>query len=250
MKKSYSLFLLLLISNLAFSQTYEYAFTGDYGQIYQVSDNEFVYGIMDDSSNQFNVYTLDHLLIKSFILQQGDYSFNFLYLSKTLFNSDQKFELVYSWQNMNPYTSFGVRVINEDGNVLFEEPGYQRVSLFNTPAGAKMMLSWTWEGNLVKVYSLSGIVLETTELGSISMFNLFPNPATGHVNIAFNSPGNESGLALSVFTTIGEIVYRQKIEDGVREIQIDVSNLPVGVYLYKIHNDSFSTKTKKLIVAR
>jgi hypothetical protein len=250
MKKIFFVFCLFIFSNALIAQTFEYQFSGEYGKIYQVSENEFVYGILNDSTRQFNVYTLEHQLIKTFTMPQDTMYYGFLHLSKTLFNDDQKFELIYSWQDMNPYTSFGVRVVNEDGVVLFEAPGFWNVGLFNTQSGAKMVLSYPNGPNRVNVYSLLGTVLESEEPGNNSDSWVFPNPSASLVNITINVPNNEPDLILSIYTTEGKMVSQRNVDSGSKNIRIDISGLPTGIYLYRIHNDIFSTVSKKFIVTR
>lgn len=249
MKKLCTLVLYLVISHATFSQIFEYQFTGLYGRIYKVADNEYVYGILNDSIRQFDVYSLDHQLIKTIAMPAYDLYFGFLHLSKTLFNSDEKFELLYSYQNMNP-SGFGVRVVNEDGLVLFEALGFWGVYLYNTPVGAKMMLNYPSGPSKVNVYSLDGIVLESEELGYLSDSQIFPNPTDGHVNITFDAPYKESDLVLSIYSIKGILVDQWNLDSRMGHIQIDVSRLPTGTYFYRIHNNSFSTLAKKLIVKK
>jgi len=249
MKNLCILILFVVFSNTTFSQTFEYQFAGDGGRIYQVSANEFVYGIQNDSLRKFDVYTLDHQLITSIPLPPYDLYFGVMHLSKTLFNTDQKFELLYSYQNMNP-DGFGVRVVNEDDSVIFEAPDFWGVLLYNTQAGAKMILSYASGISKLNVYSLSGTVLETEEPGYNEESQIFPNPTDGLVNIVFDSPLKESNLVLSIYTVQGILVDQRNVVSGQRNISFDVSGLSSGTYLYRIHNKSFSTLTKKFIVEK
>jgi len=141
-------------------------------------------------------------------------------------------------------------VVNEDGVVLLDAPGFWGVGLFNTNSGAKMVLTYFNGSSKVNVYSLSGKVLESYDLGNNSDSHLFPNPSSDRVNISYDVPVNELGLVLSVYTIKGEIIDQRNVDSGSKNIQIDVSRLTAGIYFYRIYNDDFSTVTKKFIVTK
>lgn len=247
MKKVILQTILFFILKVGFTQTFEYQFSGELGKIFQVSDNEYVYGIMERPPWQFSIYSLDHTLIKTIPLAPIDsgYSYTFYHLSKTLINDDQKYELIYNSQNN---TGFAVNVINDDGTLLFHEPGAWGVSLFNTDAGAKMILSYVDDQTFVKVYSLYGKVLKAEELNSFSETNLFPNPSFGKVEIEYSVPSGESDLTLTIYTLDTKFIRDYPISSNEKRIIIDVSGFRAGIYLYRIHNNHYSTGTKKFIV--
>jgi hypothetical protein len=241
---------MLFTVQLAFTQTFEYQYTGDYGAIYQVAENEYVYGILNSALRQFSIYSLDHALIKTIQLTPDSAQwFGDQYLSKTLFNGDSKFELVYSYQTSYPNSTEGVRLVDEDGNVLFFEPGAWGITLKNTDQGAKMILSYT-SSEIIKVYSLYGTVFKVDEKGLEYTSRLFPNPSSNKVKIDFNVPEYETNLVLSIYTIDGKLINQLNVSSKLNPLQLDVSNLNPGVYLYKIHNDTFSTTTSKFIVKR
>jgi hypothetical protein len=247
MKKLFTSLLLLFTVQLTFTQTFEYQYTGDYGAIYQVAENEYVYGILNYTLRQFSIYSLDHTLIKTIQLTPDSIiGYQYVNLSKTLFNSDSKFELVYNYQANSTY---GVRVVDEDGNVLFFEPDAWGVTLKNTDQGAKMILSYVTR-EIIKVYSLYGTVFKVDEKNPDYISHLFPNPSSDKVKIDFNVPGNEPNLVLSIYTIDGKLINQLNISSKLTPLQLDVSTLDPGVYLYRIHNETFSTPTNKFIVKR
>ena len=252
MKKIFTFLAMVLITINSFTQTFEYQYTGDFGQIYQVADNEFVYGILDDSLKQFKIYSLDHSLIKTiYLIPDSAIHFYILNLSKTLFNSDSKFELLYKYLYFTPSSAImGIKVLNEDGTILFTKYSDCDVYLFNTNQGSKMLLSPTGGEHIIDVYSLYGIVLESEEIRSKSDSRLFPNPSNDKVIINFNIPDNEKNLLLSIYTISGQFIKQINIESTDNSIQVNVSEFKPGVYLYRIHNDTFSTITNKFVVRR
>lgn len=249
MKRLLALIMILGNTFCTFSQTFEYQYSGYFGKIYQVAENEYLFGIYNDSVKKVHVYTLDHQLIKSFTMPSGELSYGIMHLSMTLFNNDPKLELLYSFQD-NQAGSFGVRVVNEDDVVLFDEPDFYGVSFFNTSDGAKMLLDGIVPPYKVNVYSLAGIVLEPEEISVNADSQVFPNPSNGHLNIEFDVPSTESDLILSVYTMQGILVDQWNVDNSLRNIQIDVSRLPSGIYLYRIHNFSYSTITKRFVIKK
>ena len=250
MKTIFTLSLVLFTVQLAFTQTFEYQYTGDYGTIYQVAENEYVYGILNSPLQQFSIYSMDHTLIKTIQLTPDSViGFQFLNLSKTLFNNDSKFELLYNYQTNNPNSRTGVKVVDEDANVLFYEPVDWAITLKNTDQGAKMILSYEAQ-EIIKVYSLYGTMFNVDEKSFDHTSRLFPNPSSGKVKIDFNVPANEPNLVLSIYTIDGKLINQLNVSSKLTPLQLDVSTLNPGVYLYRIHNDSFSTTTSKFIVKR
>lgn len=72
-----------------------------------------------------------------------------------------------------------------------------------------------------------------------AQISLYPNPTTGVFNIESNND-----CELSVFNTVGQMVYTQKLKSGFN--QIDLQNLTVGVYLVKLKTAT-ATKQLKLV---
>ncbi len=249
MKKTWIFISLLFSAIFATSQTLEYQYTGDWGQIYQVAPNEFVYGILDDTLKQFKVYSLDHTLINTFILVPDTLTYvNIFNLSRTLFNNDSNLELCYDWANYSSYN--GVKIINDNGNVIFSKDWGWGVWLFNTSQGAKMLMTYYgWTINhQVDVYSLYGTVLESSEIGPNFSANLFPNPGSGNIQIDFSAPLNERNLVLSIYTMEGKLLNQQSIPLNSKSVTLNVSQYSPGIYLYKINNATFSTQTQRFMV--
>jgi len=79
----------------------------------------------------------------------------------------------------------------------------------------------------------------------------YPNPFNPSTIINYRL--KEDGFVnLSVYNSIGETVaelVNQRQEQGSYSIEFNASNLPSGIYLYKIHTDNF-TDVKKMILLR
>jgi hypothetical protein len=62
---------------------------------------------------------------------------------------------------------------------------------------------------------------------------VFPNPTFGPLSVEFTTPANHREAMVSVFNTMGQIVFEQKVNDvaaGQHLITFDVNNLPAGSY--------------------
>ncbi len=70
-------------------------------------------------------------------------------------------------------------------------------------------------------------------------FSLFPNPATS--SVVYES---DQGGQLTLLNASGEIVKRMKMT---AHQEVDISDLPKGVYLFKVQNESSTTVQKLLI---
>ena len=71
---------------------------------------------------------------------------------------------------------------------------------------------------------------------------VYPNPAKGIVNVAF-----EKMNAVIITDLTGRVVLRRELSN-VHTLQIDVSHLPKGMYILKAQNANGNIETTKLIV--
>jgi len=83
---------------------------------------------------------------------------------------------------------------------------------------------------------------------TLSSFEIFPNPAKETASIRINSPKSVEST-LSLFNSLGESVYQKviAITEGKNKIDLNVENLPAGVYFASIKTGD-STISKKLII--
>ncbi len=75
-------------------------------------------------------------------------------------------------------------------------------------------------------------------------FSIYPNPASGIVNVKANSIQNEAIIA--IYDLNGRMVVNQNLLDG-NNTQINISGLATGVYVVKINTNNKS-QTEKLII--
>ncbi|MEZ4959369.1 MAG: alpha/beta hydrolase-fold protein [Saprospiraceae bacterium] len=118
---------------------------------------------------------------------------------------------------------------------------------------ARLSLPMHWETFVSS--GCEGVVSETNDLdrpsSSIELFQNFPNPVSSVTNIAFEIP--ERGVInIDIFDAFGKRIKRLLSEEfpaGKHEIQMEVTDIPDGVYYYQLENDAH-IQTKKLIVLK
>lgn len=83
--------------------------------------------------------------------------------------------------------------------------------------------------------------LATSKATSTTLLQLYPNPATGAVHVAFGA----TPYQLSIQSLTGETLLQKMMPSGASEF--DVSTLPKGVYVARVKNET-ATVVQKLLV--
>jgi hypothetical protein len=110
----------------------------------------------------------------------------------------------------------------------------------------------TWIDALL-LDSLSDVVpmALSSDVQEVRLFQNYPNPQNPFSTISFELP-KASYVTLNVYNTLGQQVaslLNEQKQPGRYEIQFDGSNLPSGVYFYRIVAGDF-IETKKMVVIR
>jgi hypothetical protein len=125
----------------------------------------------------------------------------------------------------------------------------QTIAFDTTGIGAGVFELW------VEVHSGACIVSDTVVItfdpcagidmsSGFASYTVFPNPASGIVNISVTGVSGE--LSLDVFSVQGKSVYTGKVNAGTIT-QPDLSGLPKGIYLIRILNDKTSMTGRVVI---
>jgi hypothetical protein len=78
------------------------------------------------------------------------------------------------------------------------------------------------------------------------VMSLFPNPAQNQITISY--PGNQiQNAILEIISSIGQTVVTTTF---INNQQIDIGNLPNGMYLINIRGNNLNVSPKKLIISR
>jgi hypothetical protein len=253
MKSFYLSVILSLLSISLFSQTFEHQFDMDLGRIFQTSENEYIYAVVNCEQQELLIYSMDYNLLKTINIFHDSltYYFEILNVSKTLFNSDDNFEVCYTWWSNNITNRNGLIVSNDAGNNLLSEDGSSGADFFNTNIGSKMVVSYLLGIKKVKVYNLYGTVLSSGKnLKDNFTGEIYPNPASNNININLATLPNKQNLVLSIYSSDNKLVNNINVLPNQNVISINVEKLSPGMYFYNVHNASYSTPLNKFIVSR
>lgn len=147
---------------------------------------------------------------------------------------ENDFVTVYDIGTEELYTFYGNEIPTEDINI--SEKGC--LITFKTDAmnteGKGFSLTFTDNNIGVENYEISNL-------------EIYPNPAQDMLNISFNANGNKN-VNCQVVNIAGSVVYRNSFSGNENQsVQIDVSNLPVGIYFVNFKYDK-GTITKKVVI--
>ncbi|MCE1189378.1 MAG: T9SS type A sorting domain-containing protein [Ignavibacteria bacterium] len=121
-----------------------------------------------------------------------------------------------------------------------------------------------WYGTEVEYKRLLGCVIDQDTLGTLDVkngndaglaksFNLsqnYPNPFNNSTNISFQT--SVTGLVkLRIFNSLGQeiaIIVNKELPAGGYSYNFNASNLPTGVYIYKLESAGFATAKKMILL--
>ncbi len=75
---------------------------------------------------------------------------------------------------------------------------------------------------------------------------VYPNPATDKINISF--PAGEEIIIFEAFDNIGKKVIEKRVITNNDYLNIDVSDLPEGLYIFNFYTINNTIVTKKVII--
>lgn len=240
--------LLLLITaltiNLSFGQiTFEHSYTSEMGydgnNVFY-TQNGISYYTFNATANAISFYNSSHtLIITTNIPIDADYQpQQCLLITDKLFNSDNSIEFILLSQNINPTSSLDywkMTLYNDAGTVL-QQFGNRTIASVKKGNGDTYKLVVTSSG-LFDVYSLTGtLTVQQQTLLNKSSF-AFPNPTTDTITISSKLSNGESAT-LVVYSINGTKVVEKEVTGNDTGINVDVSNLSSGVYIYKINGET------------
>jgi subtilisin-like proprotein convertase family protein len=90
------------------------------------------------------------------------------------------------------------------------------------------------------------ITLSNPDFGLVD-FVVYPNPNRGNFTVKFDNPSNH-GVNIQVIDIQGRSVYKNQFEaQGLFQKEIQLPNVPTGVYLVKVSNGEFQ-EVKKIVI--
>ena len=247
-----------LISNLSYGQaTIEQSYktkSFDYDNYNSFKTKSGLnYFTLDDNTNTLQFFDSNHDLYKTVLIPVAPgYQLSYIStINDVLFNSDNLIEFIVFY---NSNTNSNIRkatLINENGVILQEFGNRQEAIVIKGIGGTYKLITYLEPFDQIPattdyafdVYSLPGTTLNTVTNKKIDedSFIGYPNPATNRIAITNPLKSGEKET-LEVFDINGKKVLQKNVSGGSKEINLDVTNLTRGIYIYRING-----KTNKFI---
>ena len=146
-----------------------------------------------------------------------------------------------------------------------EGMSYEKVGMVNASGHSQTASSYSYLDKDIAQYGVNRIYyrLKMVDMDGSSEYSnyrvltldgedifvsLYPNPASGSVNINYSSNNLVNGV-LTVYNDLGQLVYEQKLSEGngAHQETLDISRWTAGIYHVQIADENH-TITKKLVV--
>jgi hypothetical protein len=124
----------------------------------------------------------------------------------------------------------------QDGQIiLYTGKGQANVGVFTGSLTAAL----TFQGTIQ--YSCATSVEEELNTGT---FSVFPNPSNGILTLVTSDKGQGAEGIIEIYNSIGEKVTQCVILSGAKNLSIDLSSQPKGIYFVRLVNEGqvFSQK--------
>lgn len=90
--------------------------------------------------------------------------------------------------------------------------------------------------------------LSTEDLSDSKLVYPQPNPCSDIVRFNILNEKLPTNSVLSIFSVVGEKIKEQRIQSGVKVVEMDVNDLSPGVYIYSLTNGGNKLNSGRLIV--
>ncbi|MBO2009157.1 T9SS type A sorting domain-containing protein [Hymenobacter negativus] len=251
---------MLLAGSVQAQVTPEKVYQGQ-GEIIRLSNGDYKYQTTQLATNQVNVYNLNHSVYKQLTVPSLGTAYEFRgvqYVSDALFDVNaNNVEYIAHYGSTNVNGGLGKSVVySETGSQLavLDSSNYY-VSIYNTPAGAKMLStirtysnSYTLTREYTRVYSLAGrlaLRAATPQLEDAS--GAYPNPAQALVNLPYSLQAGQTG-SLKVYDMGGRLVGAYQIDSHINRLEMGTRDLRAGVYTYTVETAAGVTAGKRFVI--
>lgn len=249
---------LSITSSAQISLEHSYSNT-NFIEVTKLEDYGYVYYGIDQNTGDLMIYDANHSLLKDIPIttptgyNQANYGGGAL--SQYLFNNDNKIEFIVTWTNYvnNNFTST-TRIIDEDGNVVFEIPSCNGTYIVKVDQAWKLVAYITGaNGDLMRndVYSLSGQYtagIKAAEGMQQTTTEFFPNPINVFATLRYSLPTGVRKGELNIYNEQGQNVRSYKITNDFNDVKIEKGQLPAGIYTYQIAAPGVVPVTSKFII--
>jgi hypothetical protein len=165
----------------------------------------------------------------------------------------------YTYNSTLAYYTYDTRIATENGTVLQSIPGGGYSYVYPAQTGSKLFV-WVYNYAVspstvnTLVYSIPGQITTGSFDYPIderfSVRKAFPNPTNSTVTIPYTLPLNISQAELVLYNVGGTKVKSFVVDHTFDNIIVQTSDLPAGMYLYRIESNGFKSETFKLSVSK
>lgn len=229
----------------------------------------------DVPNNRFiKLYNLNHSLWKTIdcnsmptvsmqISQQPivQYNFDAICISEKVFDCDDGIEFMYVSDLGNIcatriYKENGTAILIADSMGPFVKLNVpnQYKPLYNTPTGAKLILSHL--NGSAKVYSLPCSISNTVSLFDNSLIqddkfgmNVFPNPSVYESTITYKLPNGVNSGEIIIYDLTGKQIKSYAVDNTFSSILIPQADMASGTYIYSLKANGQIIDSKKIVLS-
>ncbi len=189
------------------------------------------YSSLTATTGQVKIYNANHSVYKqvSVTIPAGKTVDEITYISDKLFNATTGVEFV-----LNMYGA--MRVIDENGTVLFARDSASYPQIYNTPTGTKMLLNY-YGNSMAKVYSLGGTLttLAVAPKAASDALLPHPNPTAADIRLPY-SVATGQVAQLVVHDATGRQVSSYQVDSAFDHLLFSTRGLRPGIYFYTVAN--------------
>jgi hypothetical protein len=165
------------------------------------------------------------------------------------------------WETATELNNYGFEIERSMDEQSFEKISFVEGSVNSTSAKSysytdKLNAAGNYFYRLKQIdldgsFEYSNIIeVSTIAPENFEMAQNYPNPFNPTTKIEFKVPV-QSNVNIKVYNTIGEVVavlFNDQVEAGNHTVSFDASNLPSGIYIYRIESDNFSQSMKMTLL--
>jgi cytochrome c oxidase assembly protein Cox11 len=84
----------------------------------------------------------------------------------------------------------------------------------------------------------------------ITLYDVYPNPAIEHANVAYKMTGDQVKAKILVHNIIGNVIGEYSLSPLDNSVRINTEDLSAGIYFYTLYVENEGVMTRKLIVKK